>query len=158
MATISLEQSALEKDLDGAQAALGIELEVTEEREQGAHLRLATKRTYRVALPAGGPLVRARFVRQGLAQEAKKIFVKEIEVGDKVFDDAVYIATDTPDTTTALVSNARAREALTMLAKRDCVIDVRAGELVVTNGDAGMGKESESAQVIALASFLLSAG
>lgn len=156
---LSLDLASLVRDLEGAQSALGIRLAITEEAEQGAHLRVSTKRTYEVALPAGSPVVRARFVRQGLAQEAKKIFVKEIEVGEKVFDDAVYIATDTPDTTRALVTNARVQEALVALVKLDCVIDVRDGKLVVVNPEAGtVGKDAESAQVIALASFLLPKG
>lgn len=153
---LSLDQASLVKDLEGAQRALGIQLVVSEEREQGDHLRVSTRRTFRVALPAGAAEVRARFVRQGLAQEAKKLFVKEIEVGDKTFDDAVYIATDTADATRTLVNVPRVREALVALVKAGCQIDASAKELVVSQSDAGsVGKEEQTAQVLALAAHLL---
>lgn len=151
-----LDVEALAKDLEGAAARLGVRLEATEEREASDGGRVTVTHTLRVVLPEGASAVRARFVRQGWAERAKKIFVDEIEVGEPRFDDAVYIATDTPDATRALVGHARAREALVALAERDCVVDVRPGELVVVHEHAlGGESERESALALALAAHLL---
>jgi hypothetical protein len=149
---IDLSTDALKKDLDAAQKAIGVTLETTEQKTLGGNDRhTQLERTFKVALATK---VRARFVKQGWSELAKKVFVKEVEIGDKGFDDAVYIATDTPDTVRMLLGHARAREALVALVKKDAIIDVSATELVAKIEDAYKTDGAEAAEVLALAACL----
>ena len=59
---------------------------------------------YTLALPVK-PQVQATFSKEGVAQKVVKIFKKEIQVGDKAFDDMVYVSTDTPDATLAFLKD-----------------------------------------------------
>jgi hypothetical protein len=61
-----------------------------------------------LALPAA-PRVQATFTREGIVTTLKKLFSKELQSGDKAFDDVVYISTDTPAETAALLANASVR-------------------------------------------------
>ena len=47
----------------------------------------------------------ARFVREGLIERAKKLFVDEVEVGSSWFDDHVYVVTSTREATAALLEH-----------------------------------------------------
>lgn len=49
------------------------------------------------------PAVQASFSREGVLKKLIKVFKKELQVGDKTFDDVVYVSTDTPDATAALL-------------------------------------------------------
>ncbi|WP_394844234.1 hypothetical protein LZC95_45175 [Pendulispora brunnea] len=51
------------------------------------------------------PRIKASFTHEGLASRVAKLFKKEIQVGDKAFDDVVYITTDTPAETTAFLKS-----------------------------------------------------
>jgi hypothetical protein len=154
MANIDLDTNALKKDLDAAQKALGVTLVTTEKKvlaDNGA--KAQTERTFEVTL-AKATEVRARFVKQGWAERAKKVFVKEVEIGEKGFDDAVYIATDTPDAVRTLLKNARSQQALVALVKKDAIIDVSGTSLVVKIEDAYATDGAEAAESLALAACL----
>jgi hypothetical protein len=152
--TIDLDTHALKKDLDAAQKAIGVKLEITEQKTLGDNdRRMHLERTYKAPL-ASGSKVRARFVKQGWAERAKKVFVKEVEIGVKSFDDAVYIATDTPDEVRALLKHHRAQSALVALVKKDAIIDAGEKELVVHIEDAHKDDGAEAAEVLALAACL----
>lgn len=56
--------------------------------------------------------IRAKFTREGFGAKVTKIFKKEIQTGDATFDDAIYIATDTPDATKAFLDNEAVRGAI----------------------------------------------
>lgn len=56
--------------------------------------------------------LRVSFRPEGLTQKAIKLFKKEIQVGDPKFDDAIYISTDTPELTTALLESEGAKGAI----------------------------------------------
>jgi hypothetical protein len=49
------------------------------------------------------PKVKASFSKEGLGAKVIKVFKKELQVGDKTFDDAVYVSTDTPEETSAFL-------------------------------------------------------
>ena len=49
--------------------------------------------------------LQATFTREGLAKKLVKIFKKEIQTGDAPFDEAVYVSTDTPEETKALLDS-----------------------------------------------------
>ena len=53
--------------------------------------------------------VEATFTREGLADKLLKIFKKEIQIGDPLFDEHVHIKTDTTDTTEALLQSSDMR-------------------------------------------------
>jgi hypothetical protein len=58
------------------------------------------------------PRVQATFTREGLMSTLKKLFSKELQMGEKAFDDVVYIATDTPTETASFLSSARVRDTI----------------------------------------------
>ena len=150
---VDLSPEALEKDLDGAASALGVTITTRAEQHATASARVSTTRTHHLALRKATP-VRARFVKQGWAELAKKLFVKEVEVGEKSFDDAVYIATDTEDAVRALLAATRVRAALVSLAAKDCIVDVSGSELMITHPDAYGDPAAELAEALALAAHL----
>lgn len=147
-----LARASLSADLTAAQARLGARIESKEEKRAQQNARVTRHREHHVALERGG--FAARFVKQGWAERAKKLFVQEVEVGDKRFDDAVYIATDAPDAVRAFLQHERVREALVALVQWDCVIDVTSTELVVSVDDAIARSEDEAAEALALYAFL----
>jgi hypothetical protein len=65
--------------------------------------------------------VEATFTREGLADKLLKIFKKEIQIGDPLFDEHVHIKTDTTDETEALLQSSDLRAII---------------ERVITNGGA----------------------
>lgn len=60
--------------------------------------------------------IRASFRPEGITQKAIKLFKREIQVGDRKFDDAIYISTDTPQLTAALLENEGVKGAIIELA------------------------------------------
>jgi hypothetical protein len=65
--------------------------------------------------------VAATFSQEGFADKVLKIFKKEIQIGDALFDEAVHIKTDTTDKTEALLQSTDVRAII---------------ERVITNGGA----------------------
>ena len=53
--------------------------------------------------------VEATFSQEGFADKVFKVFKKEIQVGDPIFDEAVHIKTDTTDATEALLKSSDLR-------------------------------------------------
>lgn len=68
-----------------------------------------------MTLPAA-PKVQASFSREGLGNKLVKLFKKEIQVGDKTFDDLVYISTDTPAETAAFLQSPQIQNTLMLAA------------------------------------------
>ena len=150
---LDLSVDALKKDLAAAASRLDVKITTRSEQHATASARVSTTRTHHIALAKATP-VRARFVKQGWAELAKKVFVKEVEVGDESFDDAVYIATDTQDAVRTLLGSTRVREALVALAGKDCIVDVGGSELTVTHPEAFGEPDDEIAEALALAAHL----
>ncbi len=72
----------------------------------GADTTLSQSETTELALTLPRPAaVRASFSREGLGTKLIKVFKKELQTGDRSFDDLVYISTDTPDATAALLQS-----------------------------------------------------
>jgi len=154
MPTVDLERTALMRDLDAAKKALNAPLQMTEEQHAQPNARVVTLRRFEVRLPAGATTIRARFVKQGWAELAKKLFVKEVEVGERTFDDAVYVATETPDAVRAFLGARRVRHAIAALIERDCVIDLEPASLTVSHDQAVSGGDEEAAETLALFAHL----
>jgi hypothetical protein len=62
-------------------------------------------------LPAVVP-VQATFGPEGFAHRLGKLFSKELQVGDKAFDDAVFIRTSTPEESAAWLKSSEVRAAI----------------------------------------------
>ena len=150
----ALDRDTLIRDLEAAKRALDAPLQVTEEQHALQSARVVTLRRIQVRLPVGATTIRARFVKQGWAELAKKIFVKEVEVGERTFDDTVYVATETPDAVRALLGALRVRQAVLALVERDCVIDVEPDVLTVSHDDAVNNRDEETAETLALFAHL----
>jgi hypothetical protein len=151
---IDLSSEALLRDLGAAERALGVEVASSEEHVPTDGGRVDTTRTHH--LPYGGRTtqMRARFVPQGVGERAQKRFVKEIEIGEASFDDAVYIATDTPELTRAFVGVARVRAALAWLVSEHCIVDVDDEGLTITRREARGSADEEIAHALALYAHL----
>jgi hypothetical protein len=54
--------------------------------------------------------IAASFTPESFGKKLAKLFKKELQTGDKPFDDAIFISTDTPDTTAKLLADAAVRE------------------------------------------------
>lgn len=151
---ISLEHDALKADLDGAAAALGVAVLRKDVREPSLSGRVDRQRTLTVKLPAPSA-VHARFVREGLLERAKKLFVEEVEVGSTVFDDLIYVVTDTKEATSALLRKQRVQQALLLLVVETRFVEIEGSELRVVDSDSPDDGRDATAEALAIAAHLL---
>lgn len=78
-------------------------------------MQLSEKETTEVTLTLPrATAVAATFSKEGIGKKLVKIFKKEMQTGDTAFDDAIYISTDTPEPTKALLSSDVVRELITL--------------------------------------------
>ncbi|MBI4955264.1 MAG: hypothetical protein HY908_24790 [Myxococcales bacterium] len=86
--------------------SLGVGVQTAHRSETFTIAGVSTTKNYQVLtlqLPSE-PKVQATFCQEGLGKKILKLFKKEIQVGDAVFDKAVYITTETPDATKAFLA------------------------------------------------------
>lgn len=100
--------------------------------------------TWTVTLPRSAAVV-ASFTREGLGHKLKKIVKKELQTGDKAFDDAVFIATDTPEATAALLATPVVRAAVAAIVAAGGAIAIDARRITIEV--AGPGSEELEAHV-----------
>lgn len=97
--------------------SMGVEMKlafVTSSTEVSG-MQLSEKETTEVTLTLPrATAVAATFSKEGIGKKLVKIFKKEMQTGDKAFDDAIYISTDTPEPTKALLSSETVREAIAL--------------------------------------------
>jgi hypothetical protein len=98
--------------------------------------------------------VKASFAREGLGRKLIKVFKRELQTGDRAFDDAIYIATDTADATRALLADDRVRAAIAATVMSGGRIEI--DESTVTAQIDGH-TEGEDAHVVRVVEALLSA-
>jgi hypothetical protein len=148
---VSLEHHLLKADLDGAARALNIAIH----REDTAvlHEGGGRGRVLRAKLPIVTPVC-ARFVREGLLERAKKLFVEEVEVGSSWFDDVVYVVTSTPDATSALLKERRVQQALVMLVDPTRCVEIERDEVRVLDEDAVDDGRDAMVELLALAAHV----
>lgn len=78
-------------------------------------MQLSEKETTEVTLTLPrATAVAATFSQEGIGKKLVKIFKKEMQTGDQAFDDAIYISTDTPEPTKALLSSDSVREVISV--------------------------------------------
>jgi hypothetical protein len=153
---ISLEHDALKADLKGAAAALGIEVDRVDAKQPSMTGRIDRQRTLTLRLPAAVQ-VSARFVREGLLERAKKLFVEEVEVGSALFDDLIYVVSDTPERTRALLAAPRVQQALLLLVDETRYVEIEGNELRVVDSDSPDDGRDAIAEALAIAAHLLRA-
>ncbi|MBK9036828.1 MAG: HAMP domain-containing protein [Myxococcales bacterium] len=108
--------------------------------------------TWTVTLPHSSTVV-ASFTREGLGHKFKKIVKKELQTGDKAFDDAVFIATDTADETAALLAAADVRAAIAGLVIAGGTVSIDARRMIIDV--AGAGSDDDDARVATLTRALV---
>lgn len=99
----------------GVTVARSFNTETSSTQVGGIELSSSEKKTTRLTL--GLPKeakIKAEFCAESFAKKIIKIFKKEIQTGDQVFDDAIYISTETPEATAQFLTNADLR--MTILA------------------------------------------
>lgn len=96
--------------------------------------------------------VKATFAKEGLGRKLVKLFKKELQTGDKAFDDAIYISTDTADATKAFLANDAVRAAIAATVTTGGPIEI--GDTTVTAEVAGR-EEGDDANVALVAEALL---
>jgi hypothetical protein len=154
---LSLEHDVLKADLDGAQRALGIKVERHEERTASPGGRVVRVRTLTAALPKPTS-IRARFVREGLLERAKKWFVDEVEIGVTWFDDLIFVITSTPEATKALLEEKRVQQALVLLVDPTRAVEIDAGHVRVIDDDAPDDGRDATASLLAIAAHVARRG
>jgi hypothetical protein len=151
---VSLDHDKLKLDLDGAARALGVEITRQESRDPSLSGRVELQTRLVLRLPRASN-VHARFVREGLVERAKKLFVAEVEVGSAVFDDGIYVVTSTRDATHALLAQPRVQQALLLLVDDTRHVEVDGTELRVLDADATGDHRDATAEALALAAHLV---
>lgn len=68
--------------------------------------------------------VEATFSREGFADKVLKLFKKEIQVGDPLFDEHVHIRTDTTDATEALLQSSDIRAIIERVVTEGGAIEI----------------------------------
>ena len=152
--TISLEHDRLKADLQGAASALGVKVVRNDSKRASLTGRMDRQRVLVVGLPRPTQ-VHARFVREGLLERAKKLFVDEVEVGSAVFDDLIYVVTSTRDATAELVKHGRVQQALLLLVDETRHVEIEGDELRVIDDDAPDDGRDATAEALAIAAHLL---
>ena len=151
---MKLDHDVIKADLAQAQAELGVEIRIEQSTGATDGGRVVRERTLEVKLPKRSPVC-ARFVREGLIERAKKLFVDEVEVGSSWFDDHVYVVTSTREATAALLENKRVQQALILLVDPSRHVEVDRDTVRVIDDDAVDDARDASAELLALVAHLV---
>jgi hypothetical protein len=151
---ISLEHDRLKADLAAAQNALGVRVEKSETNMPSITGRNARERVVCVTLPKSSN-INARFVREGLLERAKKWIVDEVEVGSAIFDDLIYIITNTREATSALLMHPRVQQALLLLVDETRHVEIEGEQLRVVDDYAPDDGKDALAEALAIAAHLV---
>jgi hypothetical protein len=149
--TMSLEHHELKADPEGAARELGVTLHREESDAGGEQLR---RRVLEARLPRSVG-VHARFCHEGLLTRLRKLFTEEVEVGSSLFDDHVFVVTDTHDSTAQLLSRPRAQTALLLLITPSRYVEVLGDLVRVVDEDARSSERDVCAELLALSALML---
>lgn len=97
----------------------------------GIQLGSNEKTVLALTLPAPCKL-KATFSKEGLTSKLVKIFKKELQTGDPAFDETVYVKTDTPDQTAALLQSSQLREIVARVVATGGAIEIDGASVSVT--------------------------
>jgi hypothetical protein len=96
--------------------------------------------------------VQATFSKEGIGAKVAKIFKKELQTGDRAFDDAVFIKTATTEATEKLLKSARVREIIALSVSTAGPVEIDHGRVHVTLVGR---RDDEDPEVVALVKELL---
>lgn len=151
---MDLDHAVLKADLAAAQRALGVSIKRVDGEsyidEDGHEVRA---RTLEVKLPRPTG-IRACFVREGLIERVKKLFVHEVQAGCAWFDDHIYVITSTEEATAAWLASPRVRQALILLVDATRHVQLDNDVLRVVDEDARDDGRDASAELLALVASL----
>lgn len=95
--------------------------------------------------------VEATFAYEGLTERMVKIFKKEVQTGDALFDEHVHIKTETPDETSALLDSIELRAIIEGIVSEGGAVEVDGATVKVELKDAAsLDPERESHFIEAL--------
>jgi hypothetical protein len=98
------------------------------------------------------PELRAHLIHEGVLEKTKKIFTRELQVGEPRFDDSVYIESDTKEALGKLLADERVRDTLLELfADLDGGIEFRDKVISVDATDVDPDRRQELRVLLALA-------
>ena len=81
--------------------------------------------------------IQAKLMHQGLGARLKKLVEKELEIGDKEFDDAVYIRSSTRDQTAAFLAISGVQSAVLQLIRMNSEIDINGSKIYIVATNKG---------------------
>jgi len=117
-------------------------------------IEMSSKETTKLTLTLPRTVeIKATFSKEGLGRKLVKLFKKELQTGDKEFDDAVYISTDTPEATKALLESADVRRAIAACVTSGGPVEIEGK--VVTAELPGHHEETEDADTLVLIRALI---
>lgn len=117
---------------------------------------ISNKETTRLQLTLPRPSkLRASFRKESWGDAIVKVFKKEIQTGDKEFDDLVYITTDTPEETKAFLTKDDVRNAIALNIDTAGSIEIDGARVVahVAGRDSGDGGDDQSVVTIVRAAL-----
>lgn len=97
--------------------------------------------------------IKATFSKEGFGRKLIKLFKKELQTGDKEFDDAVYISTDTIEATKALLASADVRRAIAACVTSGGPVEIEGA--VVTAELPGRHEEGDTTDTLVLIRALI---
>ncbi len=105
---------------------MGVSVQVSKvvETREIAGMKTETEFALFTCMLPSAPAVQASFSHEGIGAKIVKIFKKEIQVGDKTFDDAVYVSTDTPNETSAFLKSERMQNTILMCVMSGGFIEI----------------------------------
>jgi len=83
-----------------------------------------------LVLPNATPL-KLSLSKEGFGRKLTKLFKKELQTGDKPFDDAIYIATDTPDQAKQFLSSELVRQAIQFCVQAAGPVEIDTNTVIV---------------------------
>jgi hypothetical protein len=151
--SIPLETQWLTSHLAEAATALGVTVERSDSMAASELTKITRSTMTSVKLKEPSE-IEARFSHEGFLERAKKLFVKECEVGVASFDDQIYVLTSTPEQTGRLLAAPRIQAAL--LALVDITSEVEIAEDRITLYDEGVPHDyaSATAELLVIAAHL----
>ena len=99
--------------------------------------------------------IRAHFSKEGVGKKLKKIFKKELQTGDEAFDGAIFVETDNPEATEALLKSPELRAAIKLAVETGGELDVDREYLTI---EVAGKQEGDDPQVITIAAALIAQG
>lgn len=99
--------------------------------------------------------VSASFRKESWGDAIVKVFKKEIQTGDKEFDDLVYITTDTPDETKAFLASDEIRAAIALTIETAGVIEIEGARVVAHVAGRDTGELGDDKSLVTILRALL---